>query len=78
MSVELRTAIDKLRTSIEDGGSGKTATAAMANLAEAIQGLVQHMRAEQQMIREWADTQGEQGKEIKRLLEVLTRESERR
>ncbi len=78
MSVELRTAIDKLRTSIEDGGSGKTATAAMANLAEAIQGLVQHMRAEQQMIREWADTQGEQGKEIKKLLEVLTRETERR
>ncbi len=74
MSAELRTAIDKLRTSIEDGGSGKTATTAMANLAEAIQGLVQHMRAEQQMIREWADTQGEQGKEIKKLLEVLTRE----
>jgi hypothetical protein len=78
LSAELRTAIDKLRTSIEEGGSGKGATTAMANLAEAIQGLVQHMRAEQQMIREWADTQGEQGKEIKKLLEGLTRETERR
>lgn len=78
MSVELRTAIEKLRASIEESGSGKGATTAMANLAEAIQGLVQHMRAEQQMIREWADTQGEQSKEIKKLLEVLTRESERR
>jgi hypothetical protein len=27
----------------------------MANLAEAIQGLVQHMRTEQQMIRDWAE-----------------------
>ena len=48
-------------------------TAAMANLAEAIQGLVSHMRTEQQMIREWADGQGEQNREIKRLLERLAR-----
>ena len=46
-------------------------TAAMANLAEAIQGLVAHMRTEQQMIREWADGQGEQNREIKRLLERI-------
>lgn len=78
MTAELRAAIEKLRASIEESSSGKGATSAMANLAEAIQGLVQHMRAEQQMIREWADTQGEQSKEIKKLLEVLTRETERR
>ena len=35
-------------------------TAAMANLAEAIQGLVQHMRGEQQMIRDWAEAQADQ------------------
>ena len=49
----------------------------MANLAEAIQGLVPHMRSEQQMIREWADGQGEQNREIKKLLEHLARESEK-
>jgi hypothetical protein len=49
----------------------------MANLAEAIQGLVAHMRTEQQMIREWADGQGEQNKEIKRLLEHLSRQPEK-
>src|SRR5579872_2370225 len=43
-------AIERLRQSVNETGSGKATTAAMANLAEAIQGLVQHMRTEQQMI----------------------------
>jgi hypothetical protein len=34
------------------------------------------MRTEQQLIREWADGQGEQNKEIKSLLERLTRQPE--
>ena len=58
-------------------GGGRGSTAAMANLAEAIQGLVAHMRTEQQMIREWADGQGEQNREIKRLLEHLARQPEK-
>ena len=48
----------------ETGGS-KAATSAMSNLAEAIQGLVHHMRTEQQMIRDWVDSQAEQQREIK-------------
>jgi hypothetical protein len=74
---ELQTAIDKLRAGLEEGGSNRAATAAMATLAEAIQGLVAHMRTEQQMIREWADGQGEQNREIKRLLERLARQPEK-
>jgi hypothetical protein len=46
----------------------------MANLAEAIQGLVHHMRTEQQMIRDWVDSQAEQNRDIRRLLERLVRE----
>jgi hypothetical protein len=46
----------------------------MANLAEAIQGLVHHMRSEQQMIRDWVDSQAEQHREIRRLLELMVRE----
>ena len=57
-----------------DAGSGKAATTAMANLAEAIQGLVHHMRTEQQMIRDWVDSQAEQNRDIRRLLERLVRE----
>ena len=65
--------LDRLRLSIGDAGAGKATTAAMANLAEAIQGLVQHMRAEQQMIRDWADAQTKLNNDIRRLMEKLSR-----
>lgn len=71
---EMRVAIERLRESITSSGSNKAATNAMANLAEAIQGLVHHMRTEQQMIRDWVDSQAEQHREIRRLLEILARE----
>jgi hypothetical protein len=77
LSSEMRTAVDKLREAIADGGSNKAATNAMANLAEAIQGMVHHMRQEQQMIRNWADAQAEQNGEVKRLLEIIARENTR-
>jgi len=74
---DLSPILDKLRAAIEEGGGTRGNTAAMANLAEAIQGLVAHMRTEQQMIREWADGQGEQNREIKKLLERLARQREK-
>jgi hypothetical protein len=74
---DMQAAMDRLRTTVEEGGSSRSTTAAMANLAEAIQGLVAHMRTEQQMIREWADGQGEQNREIKRLLERIARQPEK-
>ena len=72
---EVRSAIDRLREAMDQAGSGKAASNAMVNLAEAIQGLVHHMRNEQQMIRDWVDGQAEQQREIKRLLEIMVRES---
>jgi hypothetical protein len=74
---DLQTAIERLRATMEEGGGSRSTTAAMANLAEAIQGLVAHMRTEQQMIREWADGQGEQNREIKKLLERIARQPEK-
>ncbi len=68
-------AIERLRLSVGEAGSGRATTAAMANLAEAIQGLVQHMRAEQQMIRDWADAQAKLNSDIRRFMEILSRES---
>ncbi len=68
-------AIERLRQSIGDAGSNKATTAAMANLAEAIQGLVQHMRSEQQMIRDWADAQAKLNADIRRFMEMLSRET---
>jgi uncharacterized protein YneF (UPF0154 family) len=75
LPLEMRGAVEKLREAVEQTGSGKAASVAMANLAEAIQGLVHHMRTEQQMIRDWVDSQAEQQREIKRLLEVMVREN---
>jgi hypothetical protein len=72
---EVRSAIERLREAVDHTGSGKTASAAMANLAEAIQGLVHHMRNEQQMIRDWVDDQAEQQREIKKLLEIMVRDN---
>ena len=72
---DLRAAIERLREAITDGGSARATTTAMANLAEAIQGLVHHMRSEQQMIRDWVDSQAQQHREVRRLLELLVREN---
>lgn len=71
---EMRLAMDRLKDVVAESGGNKAATAAMANLAEAIQGLVHHMRTEQQMIRDWVDSQAEQHGEIRRLLEIMARE----
>src|SRR4051794_34761743 len=71
---EMRSAIDKLKEAVAETGSNRAATAAMANLAEAIHGLVSHMRTEQQMIRDWADGQAAQGREVQRLLERIAGE----
>ncbi len=73
-TTEVRSAIDRMREALSEGGAGKNATNAMSSLAEAIQGLVQHMRTEQQMIRDWVDSQADQQREIKRLLEIIARE----
>jgi hypothetical protein len=70
---ELSVAIDRLSGLLQDS-STRPATQAMAHLAEGIQGLVQHMRTEQQLIREWVESQAAQQDDIKRLLEKLLRE----
>jgi hypothetical protein len=69
---ELRVAIDRLRESMVDG---KQANTAIVNLAESLQGLIHHMRTEQQMIRDWVDAQAEQHRDIRKLLELLVRET---
>jgi len=52
---ELREHLDSLTRNLQSGAGGESsgrATAAMASLAESIQGLVQHMRADQQAMRQ--------------------------
>ena len=71
---DIRIALERLTHAVTEGGGSRTTNAALASLAEGIQALVQHMRKEQQMIRDWADAQAEQHQDIKRVLEALARE----
>lgn len=64
---------EKLSASLaESGANNRAATQALANLAEGIQGLVQHMRAEQQLIRDWVEAQAAREKDLKRVIDRLT------
>ncbi|MFD1704249.1 flagellar motor protein MotA [Methylopila henanensis] len=77
---EVAAALDRLAKTMAEqggGGSGKAAAQATAHLAEGIQGLVKHMRSEQQMIRDWVETQSNQQEAIRDLLEKLLTERSR-
>jgi hypothetical protein len=73
---DLRKAMDKISMSA-DQSHARANSIAIGNLAEGIQSLVQHMRAEQQMIRDWVEAQAEQGRELKEVLKRLAAEAER-
>ncbi len=77
MTQDFRLALQKLAENA-DPATARAASAAMANLAEGIQGLVQHMRGEQQMVRSWVEAQAEQQAEIRKLLARLASETEKR
>ncbi|SEG54038.1 flagellar motor protein MotA [Bosea lathyri] len=69
---------DKLSAAMAEGGANnRAATQALANLAEGIQGLVQHMRSEQQLIRDWVEAQASREKDMKRLIERLAADNVR-
>jgi hypothetical protein len=74
---ELRASVDRLAKNLTEGGAGRASTTAMANLAEGIQGLVQHMRKEQQMVRDWMESQSSQQQELQETLKRLLHVSER-
>jgi hypothetical protein len=75
---DIRAALDRLSASVSDNAGNRATTAALANLAEGIQALVHHMRAEQQMIRDWVEAQAGRERELQKLLERIAAENERR
>ena len=64
-------ALERLADAVNEGGGGRQANAAVAHLAESIQSLVVHMRTEQHVLRSWAEDQGRQTGELRRLIETL-------
>ncbi len=74
---DLHALLEKMSSGM-DGMNSRASHAALSTLAAGIQGLVQHMRNEQQMIRTWAEAQADQQRDIKGLLERISRETEPR
>ena len=73
-SDEMRQLADRLKAATEGtGSSNQKSVAAMANLAEGIQGLVKNMRNEQQMMRDWVEAQAADQKAMRATLEKLAR-----
>ena len=66
-------AMERIASQVREGGGGARTTAAMASLAEGIQGLVKHMRSEQQLIRDWVESQSKSQQDVKTLLEQLNK-----
>ena len=69
---ELKTLSEQLVKITQEGGSNQRSTAAMASLAEGIQGLVRNMRTEQQMLRDWIEAQQEESKLLRKTLDQLS------
>ena len=66
------------RAAAADPANARAATAALANLAEGVQGLVRHMRVEQQQIRDWVETHAATQRELKETLDKLISQMEKR
>jgi hypothetical protein len=78
LGLDVRAALDRLSATVTENAGNRATTAALANLAEGIQALVHHMRAEQQMIRDWVEAQAGRERDMQRLLERIATERERR
>jgi hypothetical protein len=58
----------------EGGADPALASQALASLAEGVHNLVQNMRAEQQMLRDWVEGQAGRDRDLRIMVERLTRE----
>jgi hypothetical protein len=74
---DLSTTLEKLNRLIASQTGQAVTNQSLANLAEGIQQLVQHMRQEQQQIRDWVEAQSDSYQDVKKLLTHLTNEKEK-
>ncbi|KTQ95444.1 flagellar motor protein MotA [Aureimonas ureilytica] len=68
---EFRVLADRINRLVLEQSNAPRTSAAMASLAESIQGLVQHMRGEQQLLRDFVEAQAGEQREMRRALERL-------
>lgn len=77
---EMQAMFDRLGDSMQNQNSSQNAIRAMAELARGIDGLVKHIRTEQDDLRKYITEQGDTNKKLRDLIEAMLREgdSERR
>ncbi|MBW8320989.1 MAG: flagellar motor protein MotA, partial [Rhizobium sp.] len=70
---DIKRLVDQLAklASRENAGGSDRSVAAIAGLAEGIQGLVKNMRNEQQMLRDWIEAQQDDARAMRKTLEKL-------
>ncbi|MDP2731832.1 MAG: MotA/TolQ/ExbB proton channel family protein [Hoeflea sp.] len=68
---EIRMLSERMQQLSQDSGMTPRTTAAMASLAEGIQGLVKNMRSEQQMLRDWIEAQQVESRRMRETLDKL-------
>lgn len=73
---EMQTMFDRLGTTMQSANSSQNAVRAMAELARGIDGLVKHIRAEQEDIRRHIVQQGETNKKLRDLIDAMLRETD--
>jgi hypothetical protein len=69
---EIRMLSERMQKLSQDSGMTPRTTAAMASLAEGIQGLVKNMRGEQQMLRDWIEAQQAESRRMRETLDKLS------
>jgi hypothetical protein len=75
---EMQSMIEQLGTTMQNSNSSQNAIRAMAELARGIDGLVKHIRAEQEDLRVHIVEQGETNKKLRDLIEAMLREGDDR
>lgn len=75
---DIAATLDRLTKAISGQAGAGVTNQSLASLAEGIQQLVQHMRSEQQQIRDWVEAQAERNEDVKTLLTRLVAQEERR
>ena len=79
VSDDIRQLSDRLKAvSDTTGGTNQKTVAALAHLAEGIQGLVTNMRQEQQLMRDWVEAQAGEQKAMRATLEKLAKSNEKK
>lgn len=73
---DMQAMIDSIGASMQNQNSSQNAIRAMAELARGIDGLVKHIRTEQEDLRAYITEQGETNKRLRDLIEAMLNESD--